>query len=151
MATYAPPLLNHDSAYTKINNSGYIIMPSLNTSSVDSQADNVGTDFTTATLIIYDGTPPANANTALAGNTALVTHTLTGWAASVAGVIVANAVPDAAIAATGTASFARLVLTTKTMQVTVGTSGQELILSSTSYVSGEDSIVNSLQITQPAT
>jgi hypothetical protein len=125
-------------------------MPSLNTSSTNSQADNVGTDFTTATLIIYDGTPPANANTSLSGNTALVTHTLTGWGAAAAGVIIANAVATETIANTGTATFARLVLSTETMQVTVGTGAQELVVSSTSYVSGEDSTINSLQITQPA-
>jgi len=125
-------------------------MPSLNTSSVNSQADNLGTDYATATLIIYDGTPPANANTGLSGNTVLVTHTLTGWAASVAGVIVANAIATETIAATGTASFARLALATETMQITVGTGAQELVVSSTSYVSGEDSTINSLQITQPA-
>lgn len=125
-------------------------MPSLNTSSTNSQADNIGTDFTTATLVIYDGTPPASANAALSGNTALVTHTLTGFGAAAAGVITANAVATETIAATGTATFARLELTTKIMQVTVGTGGQELVLSSTSYVSGEDSTVNSLIITQPA-
>lgn len=125
-------------------------MPSLNTASTNSQADNVATDFTTATLIIYDGTPPANANAALSGNTALVTHTLAGFGAAAVGVVTANAIATETIANTGTASFARLVLTDKTMQVTVGTGGQELVLSSTSYVSGEDSIVNSLTITQPA-
>lgn len=125
-------------------------MPSLNTSSTNSQADNVGTDFTTATLIIYDGTPPANANAALSSNTALATHTLTGWGAAVAGAIAAAAIATETIAANGTATFARLVLTTKTMQVTVGTGGQELVLSSTSYVLGEDSTINSLIITQPA-
>lgn len=125
-------------------------MPSLNTSSTNSQADNISSDFTTATLIIYDGTPPANANAALSGNTALVTHTLAGFGAAIAGVITANAVATEVIAASGTATFARLVLTTKTMQMTVGTGGQELVLSSTSYISGEDSTVNSLIITQPA-
>lgn len=125
-------------------------MPLINTSSVNSQADNIGNDFTTATLIIYDGTPPASANAALSGNTALVTHTLAGWGASVAGAITAAAIATETIAANGTATFARLVLTTKTMQVTVGTGGQELVLSSTSYVLGEDSTINSLIITQPA-
>jgi len=126
-------------------------MPSLNTSAVDSQADNIGTDFTTAVLTIYDGTPPASGNAALSSNTELAVHTLTGWGASSSGVIIANAIADATIAETGIASFARLVLTTKTMQVTVGTGAQELVLSSTSYVDGEDSVINSLQITQPAT
>ena len=125
-------------------------MPSLNTSSINSQADNIGTDYATATLIIYDGTPPADANTALSGNTALVTHTLTGFGAVANGVITANTIATEVIAATGTATFARLELLTNTMQVTVGTGSQELVLSSTSYVAGENSTINSLTITQPA-
>lgn len=125
-------------------------MPSLNTNSTNSQADNVGTDYATATLTIYDGTPPANANTALSGNTALVTHTLTGWGTAALGVITANAIVTETIANTGTATFARLVQGANTMQVTAGTGAQELVLSSTSYVAGEDSTINSLTITQPA-
>jgi len=126
-------------------------MPSLNTSSVDSQADNIGTDFSTAVLTIYDGTPPASGNAALSNNTELAVHTLAGWDSASLGVIIALAIADATIAATGTASFARLVLTTKTMQVTAGTEAQELVLSSTSYVAGEDSVICSELITQPAT
>ena len=125
-------------------------MPSLNLSSINSQADNIGTNFGTATLTIYDGTPPANADAALSGNTALVAHTLTGFGGAVSGVITANAVATETIANTGTASFARLVQGGNTMQVTLGTGAQELVLSSTSYVAGEDSTVNSLTITQPA-
>ena len=125
-------------------------MPSLNESCTNSQADNIATDFTTALLTIYSGTPPANASTALAGNTALAEHTLTGWGAAALGVITASAIANDVILATATATFARLVLTTKTMQVTVGTGAQELVLSSTSYVLGETSVINSLQVTQPA-
>lgn len=125
-------------------------MPSLNTASTNSQADNVGTDYATATLTIYDGTPPASANAALSGNTALVVHTLTGWGAAAAGVITANAVATETISNTGTASFARLAQGGNTMQVTVGTGAQELVVSSTSYTAGEDSTINSLTITQPA-
>jgi hypothetical protein len=126
-------------------------MPSLNTSSVNSQADNIAADYTTALLTIYDGTPPANANTALSGNTALAAHTLTGFGASAAGVVTANAIATDVIDATGTASFARLVLSANTMQVTVGTSGAELIVDTTAYVTGGDSTIDSLTITQPAT
>jgi len=125
-------------------------MPLLNTSSVNSQADNIGTDYTTAVLTIYDGTPPTSGNAALSSNNELVSHTLTGWSDSSQGVITANAIANAVILETGVASFARLVLATKTMQVTAGIGSQELILSNTSYISGEDSVINSLQITQPA-
>lgn len=128
-------------------------MPSLNTSSTNSQADNIGTDYAAAVLTIYAGTPPANANAALSGNNALVAHTLTGWGAAALGVILAANLPDVeTITGAGTqiATFARLVQGGNTMQVTVGTGGQELVLSSTSYTNGEDSTLNSLQITQPA-
>jgi hypothetical protein len=125
-------------------------MPSLNESSTNSQADNIATDYSTAKLTIYNGTPPANAATALSGNTVLVEHTLAGWGAAALGVILASAIANEVIVATGTATFARLVLTTKTMQVTAGTGAQELVLSSTSYVLGEDSVINSLRVTQPA-
>ena len=126
-------------------------MPQLNTSSVNSQADNLGTDFATAAVIIYDGSVPADANTAITSQTALATHTLTSFGASAAGVITAATVPDTVtIDNPGTATFARLVLTTKTMQVTVGVGTGELQLSSLTYVAGEDSTLNSLTITQPA-
>lgn len=126
-------------------------MPSLNTSSINSQADNIGTDFATATLVIYSGTPPLDADTPLSGNVALATHTLTGWGTAVAGVITASNLPDTqVIAATGTATFARLELLSNTMQVTAGTGAQELVLSSTSYTAGEDSTINSLTIIQPS-
>ena len=128
-------------------------MPSLNTSSTNSQADNIGTDYAAAALTIYSGTPPASANAALSGNNPLVVHTLTGWGAAALGVILAANLPDVETitgAGTQTATFARLVQGGNTMQVTVGTGGQELVLSSTSYVNGEDSTLNSLQITQPA-
>ena len=84
-------------------------MPSLNESCTNSQADNIATDFTTALLTIYSGTPPANASTALAGNTALAEHTLTGWGAAALGVITASAIANDVILATATATFARLV------------------------------------------
>ena len=127
-------------------------MPSLNTSSTNSQADNVGTDYATAAVTIYSGTPPVNANAALSGNNPLVVHTLTGWGLSAGGVINASNMPNTETitgVGTQTATFARLVQGDKTMQVTLGTGGQELVVSSTSYTNGEDSTLNSLQITQP--
>ena len=125
-------------------------MPSLNTSSINSQADNIAADFATAALTIYSGTPPADANTALSGNVALAVHTLAGFIAAALGVIVANAIADDVIDNSGVATFARLVLATKTMQITVGTSGAELIVNTTTYTAGGTSKINSLTITQPA-
>ena len=127
-------------------------MPSLNTSSINSQADNIGADFTTATLVIYGGTPPANADATLSGNIIAVTHTLAGFGVSAGGVITANAIATEVIANTvNPVTFGRLELAGKIMQVTVGTGAQELVVSSVSYTAGEDSTINSLTITQPST
>ena len=126
-------------------------MPLLNNSSINSQADNIGVDYSNAVLTIYDGTPPVDANAALSGNIALVSHTLTGFGASVLGVIIANAIANSLIDASGIASFARLVQATETMQITVGLTNSELIVDNLNYVTGELSIINSLSITQPST
>lgn len=127
-------------------------MPSLNTAAVDSQASNIATDYATATLTIYAGTPPANANTPLSGNNPLVVHTLTGWGVPSNGAILANAIADETITGIGTqtATFARLEQAGRVMQVTVGTGAQELVVSSTSYTQDGLSSINSLLITQPA-
>lgn len=122
----------------------------LNTSIQNKQADNIATIFAAGTLTIYSGTPPADANTALSGNTALAAHTLAGFGAAVAGVATASAIADDTIDATGTATFARLVAGGDVIQLTVGTSGTQVIVSSTSYVATGTSVVNSLTITQPA-
>ena len=121
----------------------------INIASANAIAALYGTDFAAGTLVVYSGTIPASADAALGGAVALATHNMAGWTAGGTGVITADAIANAVIAATGTAAFARIVDGTKTMQLTVGTSGTELILSSLSYVSGEDSIVNSLTLTQP--
>ena len=119
-------------------------MPVLNAASQNSQADNLGTDYATATVTIYDS-----------GNTALAAHTLTGWGAAAAGVITANGLPDTTtILATGTADHAKLEAGAYEMQVTAGLGADiptpELILTSLSYVAGEESTMNSLTLTQPA-
>ena len=128
-------------------------MPSINNSSVNSQADNLATDYATATLTIFAGTPPATINAALSSNPVLATHTLAGFGAAGAvsvGRVDANAIADETIANTGAPTFARLVLSTKSMQITAGTgAGNELVTSSDSYVAGEDSAITSLRLTQP--
>ena len=89
----------------------------------------------------YTGTQPANANTALSGNTLLATLTFgnPAFGAAAAGVITANAIASGTAAATGTATFARLYKsdgTTVVMDVTVGTSGAGINLNTTSIVTG---------------
>jgi hypothetical protein len=113
-------------------------MPSLNSTARNYMADSVATGWSTATLTI------------LAGGTTLATHTLTGFGAASSGVITANAISSATIAATGTATSATLTLSGRTLTLSIGTSGTEVVVSSTSYVSGGTSSIISLTITYPA-
>jgi hypothetical protein len=91
-------------------------------------------------LRLYSGTRPANADTALSGNTLLAQLTLNATSAGAAsgGVWTANAITsDASADATGTASFARLFEsdgTTAIADFSLGTSGTEVIVSTTSIV-----------------
>lgn len=92
-------------------------------------------------LRIYDGVEPADADTALSGNTLLAELPLSATYAPAAsgGVLTASAITDDSSAdATGTASFYRLVTSAgaAVMQGTVGTSGQELNLNTLSIAIG---------------
>jgi hypothetical protein len=104
-------------------------------------------------LRIYDGTPPASANAALSGNTKLaeLTMSATPFPAASGGVLTANAITtDSSADATGTASFFRIYKsdgTTVIAQGTVGTSGADLNLTSTSIVAATAVAVSSLVIT----
>lgn len=124
-------------------------MPTLNVAAANAQADNLGTDYASAVLTIYSGTPPANANAPLSGNTALVAHDLNGFGSATNGTITAASITDELITASGTASFARVVQADRTMQLTLGTSGSEVTVSSTSYVLGGVSEITSMTLTQP--
>jgi hypothetical protein len=87
-------------------------------------------------LKIYDGAKPADANTAITTQNLLSTLSFgnPAFAASVAGVITANAIAsDANAAATGTASWFRCYESdgvTVVMDGSVGTSGADLNLNS---------------------
>jgi hypothetical protein len=114
------------------------------------------------TLKIYTGTQPADANTAISGNTLLGTLTFgaTAFAASSASgsagskivTATANTITDDSSAdATGTASWFRVLKsdgTTVVFDGTVGTSGADLNLATTAIVAGADLSVTSLTITQ---
>lgn len=101
---------------------------------------------------IYNGTPPVDANTALSGNTLLSTMTLnaTYAPAAASGVLTLNAITsDTSAAATGTASFFRHLTSggTAQLQGTVGTSGADLNLNTTSIVIGAQVACSSFVIT----
>lgn len=106
-----------------------------------------------ALLRIYSGTRPATADTALSGNTLLaqLTCNATFAPASSAGVLTLNAITqDASADATGTATFARLVKsdgTTVVLDCSVGTSGADINLNTTSIVAAGPVSVTSLVYT----
>ena len=106
------------------------------------------------TIKLYSGTRPATADTALSGNTLLSTLTFgsTAFGAASAGVATANAITqDSSAAATGTATFARLYTSgaAAVADISVGTSGTELVINSTSIVTALIVQCSSLTLTQP--
>ena len=115
----------------------------------------LGTALNNGYLRIYSGTKPANADTALAGNTLLATlrFNATAFGAPAAGAITANAITqDSAAAAGGTATFARTYQsdgTTAVADISVGTSGAELNLNSTTIVPNLVVQCTSCVLTQP--
>lgn len=114
--------------------------------------NDYGTAIGTGTLTIYSGTPPANADAALSGNTALAEHTLAGFAAASSGSMLANAIADVTIGGSGnqTPTFARIVSGSFTEQLTLGLSAAQVIVSSLSYVAGGTSQITSVTITKGA-
>lgn len=102
---------------------------------------------------LYTGTQPADANTALSGNTLLATLTCNATFAPSAssGQLTLNSITsDTNAAATGTATFFRMLksdATTVVMDGTVGTSGSDLNLNTTSIVSGATVACTSFVIT----
>jgi hypothetical protein len=105
-------------------------------------------------LRIYDATGgvPANANTALGSQVLLgtLTFSATPFPAASAGTLTANAITqDSSADATGTAAFFRILNNAGTVtyaQGTVGTSGADLNLNTTSIVAGGPISVTSLTI-----
>ena len=103
-------------------------------------------------LIIYDGTQPADVDTALSGNTVLAELALsaTAFGAAASGVITANAISDDASADnTGTAIWGALLTSgnVRIVDFTVGTSGTDMIIDNTSIVAGQVVSVSSFAIT----
>lgn len=110
--------------------------------------------YVSGSVKVYSGTRPATVATALGANTLLASFPFgaTPWTAgAVDGVYTASGVPNAVTAvATGTATFARAFKsdgTTAITDVDAGTTGTELILASTSIVSGTTVTLTAYTIT----
>lgn len=105
-------------------------------------------------LELYTGTQPATPDTALSGNTLLATLPLSATAFGAASIATktANAITSATAAATGTATFFRAYksdATTAVIDGSVGTSGADLNLNTTSIVTGATVSVSSWTVSDP--
>jgi len=94
-----------------------------------------------ALINIYAGSQPANANTAISGQTLLVTLTVSGsFGTDSNGTITLSTVTNGTAVATGTASFFRITQsngTTVVMDGSVATSDADLVLNNTSIATGQ--------------
>jgi hypothetical protein len=108
---------------------------------VNAQAGAVTALLNNAYLRIYDGAQPADADTAISGNNLLAELRLgnPAFGAAVNGAATANAIAGVTAAATGTASWFRLLATdgsTVIMDGSAGTSGCNLNLNSVAIECG---------------
>jgi hypothetical protein len=94
-----------------------------------------------ALINIYAGAQPANANTAISGQTLLVTLTVTGsFGTDSNGTITLSSVANGTAVATNTATFFRITksdTTTVVMDGSVGISDADLVLNNTSIATGQ--------------
>jgi len=108
----------------------------------DAQQNGLITYAGSAAIIhIYDGTQPANANTAISTQTLLVALNVSGsFGTDSNGTITMSSVTSATAVATGTATFFRITKSdnsTVVMDGSVGTSGTDMILDNTSIATGQ--------------
>lgn len=117
--------------------------------------DNLAAQCNTGYIRIYSGARPTDSDTALSGNTLLATLRFgaTAFPASSGGVLTANAITQESNApATGTATFARILAsdgTTALFDVSVGTSGTEMILGTATINAGNVVTCSSFTVTLP--
>ena len=117
---------------------------------LEAQSLNIGSAFGGATLIVYSGTQPANANTALSGNTALATFTLPAAGSNTVSVnqITFGAISNVTAGNSGTATFFRITNGANTIcDGSVGTASADLILNSVVISSGATVSITSFVFT----
>jgi hypothetical protein len=128
----------------------------LSTTARNAMMDAITTTVgTSATIRLYSGTAPATVGTSLSGNTLLAELACSSTFAPSAssGVLTLNSITnDSSADASGTASFFRVYKsdgTTAVIQGTVGTSGADLNLVSTSITSTQPVQITSFTLTAP--
>jgi hypothetical protein len=130
------------------------VTPKYSNTMVNAKADAVGNALNNGYIRIYDGAQPANADTAVSGQTLLaeLRFGADAFGAAVAGVITANAITDDSAAdATGTATWARILASdgsTVWMDGSAGTANANVVLNTTSIVSGAVVSCSSLTLTE---
>lgn len=117
--------------------------------------DTINTELGASPLLrIYDGTQPTNPDTALGAQVLLaeLPCSSTAFGSASGAVLTANAITtDASANATGTATWASLVTSggTRKIDMSVGTSNANVILNTTSIVSGAAVSCSACTITFP--
>lgn len=130
--------------------------PRITNAVASAMADVIGDSLDSGTIKIYTGTIPTDADTALGAQTLLATLTFNAaaFAAASNGVITAGAITsDTSADATGTAAWARIATSgavTK-MDVTVGTSGDDINFNSVAFQVGATISITAMTITMPKT
>ena len=127
----------------------------LSTTSRNAAADAVCALANTGYIRIYDGTQPANPQTAITTQVLLaeLRFNATAFGAASTGVATANAITaDSSADNTGTASWMRCLKsdgTTVLWDGTVGTSGTDLVVNTTAIAAGVNVSISSMTYTQP--
>lgn len=128
----------------------------ISSTAVNAQADALSDLLDNGYLRIYDGTQPANANTAITTQVLLaeLRFNATAAPAASAGVLTMNSITqDSSANNTGTATWFRALKSdgsTVVFDGSVGTSGSDLNLGSTSITSGASVAVTSMTFTVSA-
>lgn len=130
--------------------------PKISSTAVNAQADALSDLLDNGYLRIYDGTQPANANTAISTQVLLAELRFNATAAPAAsgGTLTMNAITqDSSANNTGTATWFRALKSdgsTVVFDGSVGTSGCDINLGSTSITSGSSVGVTSMTFTVSA-
>lgn len=104
-------------------------------------------------LLFYTGTQPAGPDTAISTQTLLVTltYSATSYGTPSSGTTTANSITSGTAGNSGTATWCRSVSGggTAVLDLSVGTSGQDVNLATTTITSGNTVSITSLTITHP--
>ena len=124
------------------------------TVSLNAEADVWGSQLDSGSIKIYDGTAPANPQTAITTQTLLVSisFSATAFPSAIGGVITLASAINGTIVSTATAGWARLYKTDGTTVVcdaTVGLTSADVILDDLDLVLDDIAEVQSMSYTRP--